>query len=565
MKLAMRLSLVIAALLGVLALCESVLAVDANGLVAHWTFNEGSGTVAYDSAGDNDGTIYGASWAVGQIGGALSFDGIDDYADLGLGPELDIERTDQFTLSAWYMGTGPHYTILSKMDKAVGYRGYDMFIQEGYVHAHIISTWTFNAIRVDGTLYPVTDSSWHHIAVTYDGSSLASGLKIYVDAMEEMTSVYRNSLSSTIRNSVSLKVAARSDGSGTTQHLNGTIDDVRVYDKALTADQIEQLYLEGLSDYERAVMRVENALGEKVVALEAVDAALVEEADAYEALEELLDSKDYGDLKKGDIVKAKQEIHSAMQHQEQSADALEKGIEKLEDALLSLGWEPEPEPNEAGPDPNLVAHWKFDEGSGTIAYDSGGSSHGTLVNGPVWASGQVGGALEFDGVDDYVDCGNGASINSLSAFSVCMWFKADVVCGPMHRHLIAQRDLADIVWTLILHRDYSCRLTGRVETTGTPAVGRSNFIPEVGQWYHAAMTYDDAGDRTLRVYVDGVEQSYMLQTPATGTILFDPSVSIAVGNRIGGGKEFDGIIDEVMIFNRALSAAEVQQLYQGGF
>ncbi len=51
-------------------------------LVAHWTFDEGSGTTAYDSAGSNDGTIYGAQWTSGQIGGALSFDGYGDYVDL---------------------------------------------------------------------------------------------------------------------------------------------------------------------------------------------------------------------------------------------------------------------------------------------------------------------------------------------------------------------------------------------------------------------------------------------------------------------------------------------------
>jgi hypothetical protein len=50
----------------------------------------------------------------------------------------------------------------------------------------------------------------------------------------------------------------------------------------------------------------------------------------------------------------------------------------------------------------MVSYWKFDEDSGTIATDSVGTNDGTLVNGPVWTSGQVDGALSFDGVDDYV-------------------------------------------------------------------------------------------------------------------------------------------------------------------
>ncbi len=88
-----------------------------------------------------------------------------------------------------------------------------------------------------------------------------------------------------------------------------------------------------------AAARIEQAIAEKEEALAGVDAALEKEWDAYNALEELLESGNYGDLKKGDILKAKQKIHSAIQHEEQSKKALEKSIEKLEDALASLEWE----------------------------------------------------------------------------------------------------------------------------------------------------------------------------------------------------------------------------------
>ena len=83
--------------------------------------------------------------------------------------------------------------------------------------------------------------------------------------------------------------------------------------------------------------QIRAAIAEKVEALEKIDAALEKEWAAYEALEELLESGDYGDLKKGDIVTAKQKIHSAIQHQELSKKALERSIEKLEDALAFLG------------------------------------------------------------------------------------------------------------------------------------------------------------------------------------------------------------------------------------
>jgi len=67
---------------------------------------------------------------------------------------------------------------------------------------------------------------------------------------------------------------------------------------------------------------------------------LTEEQAAYDALEELLESGDYGELKKGDIIKAMQKVHSATQHQDQALHQIDKSIEKLEDALESLGCEP---------------------------------------------------------------------------------------------------------------------------------------------------------------------------------------------------------------------------------
>jgi len=217
-------------------------------------------------------------------------------------------------------------------------------------------------------------------------------------------------------------------------------------------------------------------------------------------------------------------------------------------------------------DPNLIAHWTFDEGTGTIAYDLVGGNDGILYGDPNWTSGQIGGALEFDGSGDLVDCGNDVSISELSTFSISLWFKTDVVPGSgAHPLLISQRELSDAAWSFILHGDFSGRLTGRIETSGTAAVGRSNFIPEVGQWYHAAMTYDDSGDRNVRVYVDGDEQSYMSQTTATGTILADPTIRVAIGNSLPSGKDWDGVIDDVRIYDTALSPLEIELLYWEGF
>ena len=209
--------------------------------------------------------------------------------------------------------------------------GYGLFSYEGGVEFNFYSSgdWRRTKPRI-----PISADEWHHVAGIFDGT----GSYIYIDGEEMASLEYAGTI--TTADGYPFQIGFwRLDNP---EYFKGLIDEVRVYDRALFREEIRQLYYEGFSDYERAVVRVENAIDEKEWALEVVAAALVEEADAYAALEELLGSEDYGELEKSDIIKARQRIHSAMQHQEQSAGALERGVEQLGDALEALGVEAEP-------------------------------------------------------------------------------------------------------------------------------------------------------------------------------------------------------------------------------
>jgi len=121
-------------------------------------------------------------------------------------------------------------------------------------------------------------------------------------------------------------------------------DGSAIYYRSHTATRSTDIYVSYLIEdaVELAVIRIEDAIVEKVEALERIDASLEKELAAYKSLEEVLESGDYGDLKKGDIVTAMQTIHSAIQHQELSKKALEKSIEKLLYSLSALGYGPQP-------------------------------------------------------------------------------------------------------------------------------------------------------------------------------------------------------------------------------
>ena len=84
-------------------------------------------------------------------------------------------------------------------------------------------------------------------------------------------------------------------------------------------------------------------------------------------------------------------------------------------------------------DPNLVAYWMFDEGTGTTAYDSKGDNDGNLMNGPVWTTGQIDGGLSFDGTNDYVNVNNSASLSfsQSSSFTIALWVNPTSSSGEL--------------------------------------------------------------------------------------------------------------------------------------
>jgi hypothetical protein len=174
-------------------------------------------------------------------------------------------------------------------------------------------------------------------------------------------------------------------------------------------------------------------------------------------------------------------------------------------------------------------------------------------------------ALEFDGTGDYVDCGNGSSINNLSTFSVSVWFKTDIIAAAsIYPHIVSQRNASTLVWAFNLHGDFSGKVSGIVNMSGTDASSVANFVPNIGQWYHAVMTYNNSGAKTVGLYIDGTQCTYSYSITGTGSLLSDPSVKVAVGNRIGGGSNWDGVIDEAAIYNRILSPREIGEIYHCG-
>jgi hypothetical protein len=205
--------------------------------------------------------------------------------------------------------------------------------------------------------------------------------------------------------------------------------------------------------------------------------------------------------------------------------------------------------------PGSVGHWNLDQGSGTIAYDSSGySNHGT-VYGASWASGKVSGALKFDGVNDYVDCGNDETLDPTQAVTIEAWVIFNQL-PSVAKHFMAIAGKSGGGTDLDLQAETDNRFKFFIGP-GDPNVAVSNTVVETGKWYHIAGTYQ--ANNFIKIYVNGVLEKTTSIKIARNT----NSNKFCIGKSgVWPGRFFNGIIDEVKIYNRALSAEEIWAEYK---
>ena len=204
-------------------------------------------------------------------------------------------------------------------------------------------------------------------------------------------------------------------------------------------------------------------------------------------------------------------------------------------------------------DKGLVGYWTFDEGSGTSIRDSSGKgNNGTTYNNPAWVTGKQSNALSFDGVDDYVSYGAPSSLDLTNSMTISAWVNPQDITAPYH-HIVSKGESGSTVamqYILIVMGDKPRFLISNGSSSNSvqgPAVS-------VGSWYHivGALT-----STQLKLWVNGVAI-----TPVSRTI--NPASNgkkVIVGTNGAGGETFGGIIDDVRIYNRALSDAEVKVIY----
>ena len=434
------------------------------GMISYWKFEEGSGPTALDSADANDGTLVnGPAWTTtGKVGGALSFDGENDYVEIiDTNPSLNLGH---ITVSAWIFprmpsGSGAAYHYIDKRTPGPpwNFEEYTAYVRgNGQFEVGVITTG--GLVYFPSSTGVVNMNEWSHVAFTWDGGTL----KVFHNG----TPIGQTSGSGNIvSNSQPIILGTRADLAH--YFFDGLLDEVAIYDRALSTEEIVQHYLNGLDD---------------------------------------------------------------------------------------LGYEVECVPS------GMVSWWPGDG----YANDITDGNDGTLKNGATYVPGKVDLAFSFDGLDDFVEIPDSDSLDTGTQFTIDAWFntndvdKIDPGTGSPTQTIIMYGydpedgknnplSISDGKLSFVV-RGYGL---GFEDLVGTTSVNNNT-------WYHAAVTYDGT---TAKLYLNGALEDSKLS-----------SMNMNTNSRVTIGRyqnpryfnknfHFDGLIDEVEIFNRALPASEIQAIY----
>ena len=455
-------------------------------LKGYWSFNgdDVSGTTAYDRSGSgNNGTLTnGPTKAAGIAGQALSFDGTDDYVTAG--DSASLSPTSALSVSFWVKVTG---TVTGDL------RGLVIKSVSGQRSWALLTT-TTGGIRFyvadnnsdGGSNYgnssgqTIVQNRWAHVTAVFDGSggSNAERAKVYVDGIQQ-TMTFTGTIAGSLVDSTAAVEIGRSTYTGT--NLPGLLDEVRLYNRALSVGEINSLYALGQSD----------------------------------------------------------KVNSSVSQSQ--------GTGRL--------------------DSSLAGYWPLDNGSGTSATDASTNGNtGTLTNfgGSFWTTGQVSGALDFDGTDDYIAVADtdAGDVGDSEDFSLSIWFYRDT--ATTWDTLINKRtslSAADAGYSLILS-DSLDTVVFEVSDGVDEYVLYSGTTFTTPGWHHAVITWDQDTESNIQIYVDGIVDS----TSRGGTLAnigsLANALSLYIGSQGAASHHFDGKLDEARMYDRALSAEDVRSLYR---
>ena len=484
--------------------------------VAAYGFNEGSGTVVNDVSGNgNNGTISGATWTTsGKYGNALSFNGTNALVTINNAPSLQL--TSAMTLEAWV-----YPTTVNSAWRDVIYKGNDNYYLEGTssnsghpVAGAIVGGVYAEAIGPNS----LTANTWAHLAETYDGATM----RLYVNGVQVASHAQTGAIATSTN---PLQIGGDSIYG---QYFAGRIDEARIYNRALSQAEIQ-------ADMNTPVGSPPPTPTPTPTVTPTPTATAT-----------------FTPTPTATATFTPTPTATATFTPTPTATATATATftptpTATATATATPTATPTPTPTPTPP-PGLVAAYGFNEGSGTLVTDLSGNGNNGTISGATWTtSGRYGNALSFNGTNALVTVNNAPSLQLTSAMTLEAWVYPTTV---------------NSTWQDVIYKgNDNYYLEGTSSNSGHPVAGAivgGVYAAAIGPnsltantWAHLAETYDGA---TVRLYVNGWQVASHAQTGAIAT----STNPLQIGGDSIYGQYFAGRIDEVRIYNLALSVAEIQ-------
>lgn len=223
-----------------------------SNLYGYWKLDENVGVAINDSSDNGrNGTLNVGAWVPGVLGSALQFTGLATNR-VNFGAIGSFENNESFSFACWFRtASAAQMAIMSK--QIGGPVGYDLELNAGTIRLRLINTNITNNIVVVTSSAGFNNNVWRYLVCTYDGSRLASGVRIYVDgALQALATTYDN-LTGSILNAAPFNISGRNNGGGLP--FNGSIDDCAVwYNRVLSQTDTTYLYNAGAGRYADALI-----------------------------------------------------------------------------------------------------------------------------------------------------------------------------------------------------------------------------------------------------------------------------------------------------------------------
>ncbi|HVQ58803.1 MAG TPA: LamG-like jellyroll fold domain-containing protein [Solirubrobacterales bacterium] len=605
----------------------------ATGLVLALGFDETSGATAADaSPAKNNGAISGAtSNAGGKFGRALSFDGVNDKVDVLDANSLDL--TTGMTLEAWVKPTTNSGWRTALMKERGANLLYALYASNGVAPNAENFTAAENAVNAPA-VNALPLNAWTHIASTYDGTSL----KLFVNGTQVGTKAATGAMPNTTG---ALRIGGNAPWG---EYFSGLIDEVRVYNRALTATEIgtdmltaigppppqdteapsapgnlkatgslgkvtlgwdastDNVGVTGYEVYRSTTPGFTPALANRIATPGGTGYVDTTAAGTYYYRVKAADAIGNLSLASGEAsgtatadtnaptgvavtAPAAGTVSGTVTLKASASDDVGvAGVQFLIDgnnfgaedtgAPYEIPWPSTGVANGAhkisarardaanntttsadvsvtvnnAPATGLVLALGFNETSGVTATDASPSkNNGTVSGATSVAGGKIGRALSFDGVNDKVDVPDAASLDLTTGMTLEAWVNPTTKTG--YRTALMKERNKDLVYALYASNGSTPKLENFTATENAATAPAANSLP-LNTWSHLAATYDGT---TLRLYVNGTQ----VATKAATGAMPNTANPLRIGGNSVWGEYFSGLVDEVRVYNRALTAGEI--------